>query len=328
MNFELSLGFDDVAIKQQKNICKSRLDVDISSEIIKGVKVKIPLIAANMSSVINSNFLIEIMRLGAFGFLHRALPDEEYFQQVHAVAKESKWVPVSIGVGESQYLLAKKLISEGANVVLIDVAHGYADTVIELGRRLKKEYPHIKMVVGNTTNIGLLQETCDFADAVKVGIGQGSACETKDMAGSTEKQFTAVLQFKEISRAYGIPVISDGGIRVPGDFSKAIGAGAMSAMCGSIFARCPESAAEHIYDSQNGHQKVYFGMASRRSQDNWKGGLKPGTCSEGKVVHLPMGQPVEDLLERYAGGLRSGITYGGGKDIKSFQQSVQFVRFK
>ena len=328
MNFELSLGFEDVAIVQKKNKVLSRLDVDISSEIIKGVKVNIPLIAANMSSVINSSFLIQIMELGGFGFLHRALLEDEYLAEVKKVAKHCQWVPVSIGVGVKEYNLAGKLINAGANIVLIDIAHGYADTVIDLAKVLKTQYPHVKVVVGNTVNIGLLEETVGYADAVKVGIGGGLACSTATTAGCTEKQFSAVLKFKDRAYDLGVPIISDGGTRIPADFVKAIAAGANSVMAGSIFARCPESAAETVSENGDFPKKLYFGMASKLAQAQWKGGLKPGTCAEGKNVYLDMGEPVNKLLERYAGALRSGITYGGGINIPSFQKEVEFIRFK
>lgn len=331
VDFPLSLGFDDVAIIQKKNCVTSRLDVDISSEIVKGVKVKIPLIASNMSSVINAEFLIKILELGAFGFLHRALPEEVYLKEVDKVVKSgSKWVPVSVGVGEKEWPLINQLHNHGANIFLIDVAHGYADTVIQLGKRIKHTFPDAKVVLGNTNNLGLLEEASDFADGIKVGIGGGLGCSTATTAGCTEKQFSAVYKFKDRAYDLGMPIISDGGTKIPSDFVKAIGAGASSVMAGSIFARCPESAAETVRTADDPPylKKVYYGMASKMAQDAWKGGLKPRTCAEGKTVYLDLGEPVEALLERYEGALRSGITYGGGFDIESFQNVVEFVRFR
>jgi IMP dehydrogenase/GMP reductase len=320
---ELSLGFDQVAIKQKKNICSSRLSVDTTSEIFRGFTVKIPLIAANMSSVINAEFLNKILSLGAFGFLHRALPENKYIDEVKQVAKVNSQVPISIGIGNSQYVLAQELIKNGANIVV--VAHGYSDEVINLGRKLKKEYPHIKMIIGNTTNPNIMQEVDDFADAVKVGIGSGSVCETKNTAACFEKQFSAINKFSDLSKKLGLPIISDGGIREPADVVKAVGVGANSVMAGRVFARCPESAATTA--EVDGHtKKCYFGMASRLAQDQWRGGLKVGTCPEGTVKYLDIGESVDALLERYQGALRSGITYAGGRDIKSFQDNVEFIR--
>lgn len=322
---EESLGFQHVAIKQKKNICKSRLDVDIKSEVLRGIFLDIPMISANMSSVTNASFCVELEKLGAMGILHRAASDEMLEYETYEIAQHNKNVAVSIGVGEGQLELARKLVDKGANIVTIDIAHGFSPAVIETGRRIKQELP-VKLIVGNTNNTDMMYEVADFADAVKVGLSNGAACETKNSAGVVEGQFSAVIKFKKISKKLGLPIISDGGIREGADFVKAIGAGANSIMAGSIFARCPESAAENVSLPDGSVKKKYFGMASRTAQDKWKGGVKSGTCPEGTVRYLDMGESAGALLERYSGALRSGITYAGGNDIKSFHESVEFVR--
>lgn len=325
-NSEVSYGFEDIAITQQKNICKSRLDADTSSEIIRGVRVSIPLIASNMSTVINSDFYIKLFKLGAFAFMHRAASDEFLELEINKISKECQWVAASIGIDDSQFDLAKKLIKSGANILVIDIAHGYTDSIFELAKKLKLYSRDVKVVIGNATNPEIMYECGDWVDAVKVGIAQGFACETKNTAGCTEKQFSAVLKFKHLSRKFNIPIISDGGTREPADLVKAVAAGANSVIAGKIFAACPESAAET--ELVNGVlKKVYAGMASRYVQDRWKGGLKPGTCPEGGVRYLDVGEGAEKLLERYGGALKSGITYAGADDVESFQDKVKFVRF-
>jgi IMP dehydrogenase len=322
---EISLGFENVAIQQQKNLCKSRLDVDTSSEIIKGIIRPVPMIAANMSTVINADFYSKLYKLGAFAVLHRADTKPNILQSIRDVAKECEWVAASIGVGEDQYDFSKEMILAGCNVILIDIAHGYSDSIILLGRKIKQNFPNVKVVVGNTVNISMLEEIADFADALKVGIGQGFACETKNTAGCTEKQFSAVFKFKEASKKYGMPIISCGGIRSSADFVKAIGAGANSVMAGMTFAACPESAAElTTYNDQP--KKIYAGMASEYVQTTWKGGVKSGTVAEGAVKYLDLEESAEKVIERFVGSLRSGITYAGAIDVKSFQEKVTFIR--
>jgi IMP dehydrogenase/GMP reductase len=325
-NSEVSYGFEDIAITQQKNICKSRLDANTSSEIIRGVTVDIPLIASNMSTVINSDFYIKLFKLGAFAFMHRAASDELLESEIAKIAKQCQWTAASIGIDDAQFDLAKKLINAGANILVIDIAHGYTDSIFDLAKKLKLYSKEVKVVIGNATNPEIMYECGDWVDAIKVGIAQGFACETKNTAGCTEKQFSAVLKFKSLSRKLGIPIISDGGTREPADLVKAIAAGANSVIAGKIFAACPESAAET--ELVNGVlKKVYAGMASRYVQDRWKGGLKPGTCPEGGVRYLDVGEGAEKLLERYGGALKSGITYAGANDVVSFQDKVKFVRF-
>lgn len=323
----ISLGFEDIAIKQKKNKCKSRLDVNIASEFVKGFWIETPLIASNMSTVTNSDFCIALYKAGAIGVMHRALEEEEYLKEVKKIHKSCGITCASVGVGNSQFELAKKLISAGTNVIFIDIAHGYSEAVIDIGKKIRNYSKDTKVVVGNTVAVEMVYEVEDFASAIKIGIGCGGTCETKDTAGCTERQFSAVLKFKEASQKTGIPIISDGGIRKSADFVKAIGAGASSVMAGGIFAMCPESAAETlVIDGKE--KKLYAGMASRYVQNRWKGGVKGGTCTEGKIVYLDIGESCEKLIERYSGALKSGITYSGCKNISEFKQKCEFIRLK
>jgi IMP dehydrogenase/GMP reductase len=324
--FEQSYGFDDIGIIQKKNICESRLDVDIKSEIIRGVYRPIGLIASNMSTVINPDFYKQIYALGAFSILHRAYPDyNSRIDEIIRIKKDCEWVATSVGIDNQELEIATLLIKAGANILTIDIANAYCDRAIELGRFLKKNYPHCKIVIGNTANIGLLEESADFADGVKLGIANGFACETKFMTGCNEKQFSTVLKFKERSKELGIPVISDGAITKPADYVKSIAAGANSAMAGAIFCRCPESSGETV-EIAGKLKKVYAGMSSRFVQEHWRG-MKKGICPEGTIKYLDIGEPVESLLLRYSGALKSAISYAGGSDIRSFQDNVEFVRY-
>lgn len=324
-SFPRSLGFEDIGILQGKNICKSRLDTNIESEVFRGVKRPIPMLASNMPAVVNPNFCITLYKLGALGIMHRALSDENLEESIRIIAKECDIVCASIGIGDSQFELCGKLVRAGANVIFIDIAHGYSDFVIDLGKKIKKEFTDIKLVIGNTINVDMMREIYEFADALKVGIANGSVCETKNTAACNEKQFTSIYKFRELSKEFNVPIISDGGTRESSDFTKAIAAGANSIMAGNIFARCPESAAE-LVEVDGRMKKMYYGNASRFIQEKWRGGLKPGTCPEGKIKYLDIGEPVENLLIRYTGALRSGITYSGAKDIPGFQKMAKFTR--
>jgi IMP dehydrogenase/GMP reductase len=322
--FRKSYGFENIAIVQKKNICKSRLDVDIKSQFVRDVDINIPLIASNMSTVIDKDFYIKLNNLGAGAIYHRAGKNEDIIKDIKEISKECEIVAVSIGLGLDQVKFAWSLISVGANVICIDVAHGYSDEVINLAKKIKQYDPFIKIILGNTVNPQFLLECDDVADAVKVGIGQGYACDTKNTAGCTERQFSAVFKFKELATELGMPIISDGGIREPADFTKAIAAGASTVMSGKLFAACPESAAE-VCSVDDKQVKLYAGMASEYVQNSWKGGLKEGTCAEGGIRYLEISESVEKILERYCGALKSGITYAGAKDIDSFHKNAEFI---
>jgi IMP dehydrogenase len=325
--FEISYGFEDIAIQQQKNLCSSRLGTDISSEIIRGVKISIPLIASNMSTVVNSDFYIKIHNLGGFAFLHRAFVEKDYIEETKKIARQCIWVVCSIGIGDDQIDLSKNLIKNGCNIVVIDIAHGFSDRVIEVAKKVKEFSSQTKVVIGNTINPEFACRADKYADALKVGIAQGMACETYNMTGCTEKQFSAILKFKKVSKKLGLPIIGDGGIREPGDFVKAVAGGSSGVMAGSIFARCPESASETT-EVDGVCKKIYAGMSSRYVQTKWKNGVKSGTCVEGKTVYLDIGENIEKLLERYAGALRSGLTYSGARNIIEFQNKCKFILLK
>lgn len=322
---EKSLAFNDVAIYQQKNKAVSRMDVDVSSEIIKGVVRPNPLIAANMSTVVNVEFYKQLYALGGMAFLHRAQSIEDQINQIKEVAKECEWVGFSIGVGKEYKDNVSKMIKAGGNICLIDIAHGYSDSVIELGRWIKNKHPKVKVVVGNTNNTDMMEEVKDFADAVKIGIGGGKACRTANTAGCTENQWSVIQRFNGVSKKLGIPVISCGAIRQGADFSKAIAAGANSCMIGSLFAATPESNAK-LKHTLDGKFKVYSGMASSDVQNAWKGGLKEGTCAEGTTLLLPVSEPLEQVVQHYVGALRSAITYSGELNIKNMQRKVKWVK--
>ena len=330
--FPMSYGFEDVAISQQKNICTSRLEVSTRAEFIRGKYLDKPLIAANMSTVVNADFIIKLYKLGAFGIIHRAQSKDCILDDIKKVAAECELVSASIGIDDEQLDLAKEMIAAGCNIITIDVANSYTDRTVDLVKKIKAYSKDTQIIVGNTTHIGLLEELSDLIDAVKVGIAQGYACETKNTAGCTERQFSAVYKFKELSKKLGVPIISDGSIKEPADVVKAIAAGANSVMAGKIFAACPESAAEEVLIGEQTDRltlkKVYAGMASRYVQERWKGSLRKGTCPEGCVKYLDIGESSDKLLERYMGALKSGITYSGANDVPSFQENVQFVRFK
>jgi len=277
-----------------------------------------------MSSVVNAEFCIRLYKFGALGVMHRAFKESgDYLDEVEKIANECPVVAVSVGVKENDFRLINDLHQAGANCFVVDVAHGFSDSVLKMCRHIKEWYPEVRVVAGNTINSEMIEQYHKYIDAIKIGIGGGSACITANTAGCTKNQFSAVYDCRSTAKAYNIPIISDGAIREPADFSKAIGAGASAVMAGSIFARCPESAAE-IVDIGGTKKKVYRGMASRPVQEEWLGKVN-NNCPEGKTVLLDLGESVENLLARYTGALRSGISYAGFDNIEDFKSGCEFI---
>lgn len=323
--FERSYAFSDMAIIQKENICDSRLDANVEGEVIRGIVRPIPLIAANMSTVVNADFCILLYKLGSLGFMHRAFPDNNKY--IEEVAKISEICPItvaSVGINEKDYFLVEQLIRHGrASVICIDVAHCFSKNTLIMCKHIRENYPTIRIVVGNTINPDAIEFFNDYVDAIKVGCASGSCCETKNTSGCYKPQFSAVYDMKEKSQKYGMPLISDGGVREPADFSKSIGAGASATMAGYIFARCPESAAK-IIEIDGIKKKSMSGMASRLVQEKWKNKVS-NDCPEGKTILIDIGESAEKLLERYSGALRSGVSYAGFDNIEDFKRNCEFL---
>ena len=274
-----------------------------------------------MASVTNAQFCSQLYQLGALGILHRALGEKDYLEEITTLTNNCPVVAASIGIND--YHLLQKLVKAGANLIVVDVAHSYCDAAINVCKNIRQFYPHVKIIVGNTININMLDEIDGWADGLKIGCGNGSPCETAMTAGCYEPQFSAVLKFRERANELGMPIISDGSIKRPADFVKAIGAGASAVMGGQIFARCPESASP-IIEVDGIKKKSYSGMASRAIQEKWRGKVH-NDCPEGKTIFLDIGESVTKLLNRYCGAIRSGVSYAGFNNINDFRKNCEFI---
>ena len=243
-------------------------------------------------------------------------------------------VAAATTVGEDGHDRTQALISAGCDVIVVDTAHGHSARVIEAVARIKKQSNSVQVIAGNVATADATKALIDAgADAVKVGIGPGSICTTRIVAGVGVPQLTAVMECaKEASRS-GVPVIADGGIRFSGDISKAIAAGASCVMIGSLLAGTDEAPGE-TYLYQGRTYKAYRGMGSvgamaRGSADRYfqaevRDALK--LVPEGIEGQVPYKGPMEAVVHQLVGGLRAGMGYLGAKTIPEFQKRAKFVR--
>ncbi len=237
----------------------------------------------------------------------------------------------AIGVTADVVDRAGGLLEVGADFLSLDSAHGHSKNIIECVKKIKAKYPDCQLVAGNIATAEAAEELIAAgADALKVGIGPGSICTTRIVAGIGVPQISAIYDVACVASKYNIPVIADGGIKYSGDLPKAIAAGADSIMIGSLFAGCEESPGEtEIY--QGRQFKVYRGMGSLAAMEN---GSKDRYFQEGsrKLVpegvegRVPFKGPLSDTIFQLMGGLRSGMGYCGTPDIPSLQQNGRFVR--
>ncbi|HBU00607.1 MAG TPA: IMP dehydrogenase [Thermotoga naphthophila] len=240
-------------------------------------------------------------------------------------------VGAAVGTSPETMERVEKLVKAGVDVIVIDTAHGHSRRVIETLEMIKADYPDLPVVAGNVaTPEGTEALIKAGADAVKVGVGPGSICTTRVVAGVGVPQLTAVMECSEVARKYDVPIIADGGIRYSGDIVKALAAGAESVMVGSIFAGTEEAPGETIL-YQGRKYKAYRGMGSlgamrSGSADRYGQEGENKFVPEGIEGMVPYKGTVKDVVHQLVGGLRSGMGYVGARTIKELQEKAVFVK--
>ena len=240
-------------------------------------------------------------------------------------------VAAAIGVRGGYLERAEALLAADADALVLDIAHGHADSALEAVRELKRRFPQAEVIAGNVaTADGVRDLAAVGADAIKVGIGPGFACTTRLVAGVGVPQLSAVLDCAKAARESGVPLIADGGIRRPGDLAKAIAAGASSVMVGSLLAGRSESPGD-VVRRRGRLYKVYRGMASRgaagaRLAIEGRGDALDQYVPEGEEMEFPLRGPVDEVITELVGGLRSGMSYLDSATIEEFWGNSQFIR--
>lgn len=236
----------------------------------------------------------------------------------------------ALGVTKDMMERAAALVAVGVDVITIDTAHGHSKGVIDAVRQVKEKYPELQIIAGNIATAEAAKELIEAgADCVKVGIGPGSICTTRVVAGVGVPQLTAVMDCVEAAEKYGIPVIADGGIKYSGDIVKALAAGASVAMMGSLFAGCEEAPGElEIYQGRS--YKVYRGMGSLSamacgSKDRYFQEGNKKLVPEGIEGRLPYKGYVSDTIFQMVGGIRSGMGYLGARTLRDLYENATFV---
>ena len=242
----------------------------------------------------------------------------------------------AIGVKGDYLERAEALLEAGADVLVVDIAHGHSENALRTVQMIKKAFPSSELIAGNVaTGEGTRDLIKAGVDAVKVGVGSGSICITRVVTGSGVPQLTAVLDSVKVARDSGIPVISDGGIRTSGDITKALAAGASSVMAGSIFGGTDESPGKTLV--RNGKKyKMYRGMASfyaslgRKYREEGPQVVDSDDLNdyvpEGVEALVPYKGSVVEIIRQLVGGLRSGLSYCGAKTITEMQKNAEFIK--
>jgi IMP dehydrogenase len=309
------LTFDDVLLvpRHAQNV-QSRLDPDPQTKLGK-IELKTPIISANMSTVTEVPMMAAMAECGALGIMHRFLSIEQQVENVKDACRLGiKDVAVSIGAGPTAEDDACILAEAGANIFCIDVAHGDSSKVVNLLSRLRVKLPDATLIGGNVATPGGALRLADAgADIVKVGIGPGSVCSTRAVAGCGVPQLTAVASCADALSKSGLrtSIIADGGIRTSGDIVKALAVGAHAVMIGRLFAGTDEAPVKD----------QYFGMASEAT-----GRVRQGVAAEGVVTSVQSQGPVRYVVDKLYAGIQTGMSYQDALTIADLQSDPQFVR--
>ena len=307
------LTFDDVLmIPGYGNV--SRDDSSTKTKLGE-YQFEIPIISANMDSITGTNMAIAMAELGGLGILHRFMDIEE---NVIAFRKAMRanipcHIGVSVGVGDDEKKRAEALYVVGARLFCVDVAHAHTKLVGKMIKHMKQEYSDIYIIAGNVcTYAGSDYLVSVGADAVKVGIGAGSVCTTRQVTGFGVPQFTAIMECARIDK----PIIADGGIRTSGDAVKALAAGATMVMLGGMLAGTDEAC---------GYLGTYRGMASTEARKDYFGETSEERAAEGISISVKPKGPVARVIKEIVGGIKSGFSYAGARNLQEMQRKVRFM---
>ncbi|MEB3203083.1 MAG: IMP dehydrogenase [Candidatus Sericytochromatia bacterium] len=321
-------------------------EVDLSSRVTRGLRLSVPVLSAAMDTVTEAPMALAMALAGGLGVIHRNMPAGRQAEEVARVKAATlpeggrpsldgsgrPLVAAAVGAGDV-WERASGLIEAGCDLLVIDTAHGHSRNVVEALRTLRRLAPDTEVLVGNIATAEaarLLIE--EGASGLKVGIGPGSICTTRIVAGVGVPQMTAIRAVVSEARRHGVPVVADGGIRHPGDLTKAIGAGADIVMLGGLLARAAESAAPTL--ERSGRMwKRYRGMGSLgalQQEGNDRYGRQAPEAGppvpEGVEGLVPLEGTAAEILHRIVGGLRKGMGYTGFRSIAELQQGARFLR--
>ena len=337
MSYQKYYTFDDVQIVPQYSDIYSRSNCDISnSRLTKSYTIDIPLVSAPMDTVTGVDMALELLDLGGAGFIHRFMSSIEQADCIVPLVDSVRYkgydknkTPIcgTIGVTGDYIKRARVLLSIGANVLLLDVAHGHHELVKEALfnlTNLKEEFD-FEVIAGNVCTWEGTQDLIEWgADGIRVGVGNGSMCSTRIQTGVGLPSISSIKECVEVGNDYNVPIMADGGIRSPGDVCKALGAGASTVMIGSLLSGTKESPGQITKVGSWPNevlQKKYRGSASieskkDRGENKNVEGVSRYVLYKGKTKRV-----IEDICD----GLRSSMSYVGAKDLEEFRKKCKFV---
>jgi len=329
-----ALTFDDVTlVPKYSEILPS--EVDTSIKLTDDLKLKIPLLSSAMDTVTESRMAIAIAKAGGIGVIHRNLEVKKQIEEIKKVKKHKLLVGAAVGAGPKELQRAKKILKEGVNLIVVDTAHGHTKKVSEIVKYIKSiKDKETALCAGNIATFEAAKFLLKLGvDIIKVGIGPGSICTTRLVAGIGVPQLSAILSVRKGIKNKKVKIIADGGIKYSGDLAKAFAAGADAVMVGSLFAGTDEAPGK-IIKKDGKFFKSFRGMGSvgamnKGSADRYFQSKQTDMSKyvpEGVEGYAKYKGDVGSIIYKLIGGLRSSMGYLGSKQIKYLRNKPKFVK--
>ncbi|AWP47364.1 guanosine monophosphate reductase [Levilactobacillus brevis] len=341
--------FDDVLlIPAESHVLPN--EVDLSTQLAPNLKLNVPFLSASMDTVTETKMATTMARNGGLGVIHKNMSADDQAKMVAAVkaiendasqypnaavdANNHLLVAAAVGVTSDTFDRASTLLNAGADAIIIDTAHGHSAGVLRKVAEIRQQLPDATLIAGNVaTGEGTRALFEAGVDVVKVGIGPGSICTTRVVAGVGVPQLTAIYDAAQVAREFGKPIIADGGMKYSGDIVKALAAGGNAVMFGSMFSGTDEAPGDILEDGGKKY-KTYRGMGSLASMSHgsadryFQGGVNEANklVPEGIEARVEYKGSVNDIIFQMVGGLRSGMGYTGSATIQDLIDNAQFVR--
>lgn len=329
---DTKLDFSDVLIKPKRSTISSRSEVELMRTFTtKHSKISwtgIPIMVANMDTTGTFEMALECQKHKILTCIHKHYTSHDWYTFMTEKNVDVNYVCVSTGISDADFVKTQSILEVFPDIymICIDVANGYSERFVSMLNKFRQAFPNKVLIAGNVVTSEMTEQLIlAGADIVKVGIGPGSVCTTRKQTGVGFPQLSAILECADAAHGLGGLIISDGGCTIPGDFSKAFGAGADFVMSGGYFSGHSESGGELV--EENGVQyKTFYGMSSDTAMKKYAGGVANYRSSEGKTVKIPYKGPVENTLLDLLGGIRSTLTYVGAKYLKELSKRCTFIR--